>query len=548
MGQSKYSKLAVLGAFFFFITTILGIWRNFSPVPFWDMWDGLAWFLDLKNGGISSFWSQHNEHRILLSRILFGVDFKFFGGLGVFLIALNVLFAVAFASALIAFGLFGPLRNSAKTTKITFSTFTFAAALFWSQNNNFTWSFQSQFFLAYLLPFLSLALLGRAKTSNIASKSYFVSVLIALLCPWTLAGGFITFIPFLIIAWLKKTNIILLGTTLILFAGEIFLYFLDYHQPEFHTSPLTSILTQPIQTMAFASLAAGSPFYFIFGQNIGAAWIAGIVGAGIYGSFTFYAFLVLLKKVKFEPQSWPFIGFISYCLATILATAAGRLNFGFEMALSSRYTTPAMYMIAALALIVLTKVRSSDLRLVESAIVALLVGMVPFQLMAIVDKNDQIFHRQVAALGLALGINDPPYAGTIYPNWDTPAKTVELVRTGGTTVFSRSPLLDPYNSKSINAPQNCELHVDQIESVSSSETRITGRINNFDSDSNYVLVTFEHSKLYAALDNLNARQLWKNSDSGTALVGYVKNSSKAEILKKLSDDNGVKYECSKLGY
>ncbi|MGD4365427.1 hypothetical protein QT713_22860, partial [Xanthomonas citri pv. citri] len=43
---------------------------TFSPVPFWDMWDGGLGFYVRQMTDVSQWWAQHNEHRIVLSRIL----------------------------------------------------------------------------------------------------------------------------------------------------------------------------------------------------------------------------------------------------------------------------------------------------------------------------------------------------------------------------------------------------------------------------------------------------------------------------------------------
>lgn len=69
---------------------ILGGARAYTPVPFWDMWEGLFnFYLLVQSGDTSVWWAQHNEHRIVLSRLLFWLDIAVFRGAGLFLIIMN---------------------------------------------------------------------------------------------------------------------------------------------------------------------------------------------------------------------------------------------------------------------------------------------------------------------------------------------------------------------------------------------------------------------------------------------------------------------------
>lgn len=75
-------------------TTAYWSWRAFHPVPFWD---GLAPFIYLCNGGpvtLRWLWSQHNEHRFFLPRLVTIADNNFLRGcghLGIFIIWLMLI-------------------------------------------------------------------------------------------------------------------------------------------------------------------------------------------------------------------------------------------------------------------------------------------------------------------------------------------------------------------------------------------------------------------------------------------------------------------------
>src|SRR5471030_57729 len=91
-----YSKLLFLIAGTFFILAIIGGYQNYTPVPFLDLWYGyIGFYNQLINGNYAIWWSQHNEHRIVLSRIFLLLDLRFFHGKMIFLCALNYLLVIS---------------------------------------------------------------------------------------------------------------------------------------------------------------------------------------------------------------------------------------------------------------------------------------------------------------------------------------------------------------------------------------------------------------------------------------------------------------------
>ena len=59
-------------AFAMVLLAMIGGVRRYSPIPFGDMWNGtLGFFVRIQDGDYSAWWAQHNEHRIVLARILF---------------------------------------------------------------------------------------------------------------------------------------------------------------------------------------------------------------------------------------------------------------------------------------------------------------------------------------------------------------------------------------------------------------------------------------------------------------------------------------------
>jgi hypothetical protein len=73
--------LALMVGFSFLALACLGIFNNYTPVPFWDMWERVVFFGSrVADNDLSAFLEPHNNHRIFLSNLLFYIDQIVFGG------------------------------------------------------------------------------------------------------------------------------------------------------------------------------------------------------------------------------------------------------------------------------------------------------------------------------------------------------------------------------------------------------------------------------------------------------------------------------------
>ena len=81
---------------------------GYSPVPFADFWDQFPFIERGLRGdlGIDDLWAQWNEHRILVARVQFLLDYRLFDGTNAFLFAAiaasSLLLATTFAAAVLA--------------------------------------------------------------------------------------------------------------------------------------------------------------------------------------------------------------------------------------------------------------------------------------------------------------------------------------------------------------------------------------------------------------------------------------------------------------
>lgn len=149
--------------------------RYGSNVPSWDDWDMVPTVTGVQPVTLDWLWSQHNEHRIPVPRLVmlalaavFGFDFR------VWMVGNVVLMAAVSAGFLLA------LRRLRGRTSVT-DVFVPIVLLNWGQGLNFIWGWQLEFFVstalaaAVLLAFLAI---GRRVPLRV---SLLVAALMALL-------------------------------------------------------------------------------------------------------------------------------------------------------------------------------------------------------------------------------------------------------------------------------------------------------------------------------------------------------------------------------
>ena len=74
MALFKKASLPIV-AFLFCVSTVIGAIRNYSPVPFKDMWDRdcyIDFYQQVSNGYWAALWAHVNEHRPVFPASSFG--------------------------------------------------------------------------------------------------------------------------------------------------------------------------------------------------------------------------------------------------------------------------------------------------------------------------------------------------------------------------------------------------------------------------------------------------------------------------------------------
>ena len=169
-------------------------------VPSSDMWSMIDFWARPSQSTIHWLWAQHNEHRIVLSKFVLLLDYRFFRGREVFAVAtafaaqLSLLAALLWALRAIA-GMRGTLWRSAAAVTM-FSLFTTA------QWENFLGGFQAPFFfVGFFLTVGILALLHRRRVETSAGAGDWnyaaIAVLAGAAATYSMANG--------ILVWPRRT-------------------------------------------------------------------------------------------------------------------------------------------------------------------------------------------------------------------------------------------------------------------------------------------------------------------------------------------------------
>ncbi|MDQ0622005.1 hypothetical protein QFZ39_001215 [Paraburkholderia graminis] len=421
--------LSFSAALFVVGSSIAGAVNWFSPVPYWDMWDGyVGFFLAVSRGDWSQFFAQANEHRIVFSKILFWLDIRYFSGQARFLIASNVvlLFALWTTFAYISRRLIGGLPSLTTAALVAIPCFS------WMQSENITWGYQSQFFVACLFPLVALVFLALSLEDPKKLRWFLIALGFGIASYGSMGNGILA-MPALSVAAIlsgrtrRSRILILIGTTVLC----TLLWFYDYESPNRDPASLGAMV---VFTLAFL----GSPFGVVAKNN----WVAVAAGA-FFVSASLLLFVRWWRAEGRDPLTLTTIIFLAYVGATAAGAAHGRASTGVEIGdFSSRYTTPALMGWATLLILIVATYRHRTQPTLVLLSILLPIMFIWPQLPAFDTYAPEQHKKQLlAALALDLGVVDNDTTIAVYPT-DTPqyAKRLRAIsdqaRTENLSVFS----------------------------------------------------------------------------------------------------------------
>ncbi|QBG87097.1 hypothetical protein EYC54_04160 [Xanthomonas oryzae] len=400
------------------LLAIVGGVRGYSPVPFWDMWDGTLGFYMHQQTDISAWWAQHNEHRIILARILFFIDVRYFGGNAVFLLIMNYALAV-FTFALLAWCSLRIIPDAPPCMAVV-ALVVLSLALLWTQENNLTWGFQSQFFLAQLLPLASLLSLWQSNQIGRHHRAWLaVAIALAVVSAGSMANGVLATWLLVIGCVLRHQSIRRTVSLLLIAIVVTTLYFSGYVSPAGHDSFSHVLRESPRGVMWFLFAYLGSPFAHAIGGVTPNLYVAVACGMMVAILASYLAGTALLRKRLTIDLELALAMFVAYLGASALAVAVGRIRFGLGSAVASRYTTPALLVIACVMILGVARLSSRFTWARGQAIGLLLLiplAFLPLQWQATKHNPLTDLEKTTAALALEMGARDDEQILWIYPD------------------------------------------------------------------------------------------------------------------------------------
>jgi hypothetical protein len=265
---------------FFVVSTVVGAIRNYSPVPFWDMWDGYIGFYQQASRGIwQVWWAPHMEHRILFSRIFFWLDIKYFHGLSLLLLPLNLalmglLWLVLFLGTRRLFK-----TNSDKDFLILAGSWLGIICFSWMQKENIIVAFQNGFFAAFLFPLLAFQCMALSKSGPRSILWFGLALLCGLVSIGTLANGLFALPLLVLMAIILRQSKLKISLSIFL---ALFAIIISRGEEGAIGSPLDHLRMHFAEVLPFLLIYLGGPFrvistdYFVAGIA-GAIYIAGSV-------------------------------------------------------------------------------------------------------------------------------------------------------------------------------------------------------------------------------------------------------------------------------
>lgn len=320
---------------------------TYSSLPWDDGWTQIVVAANGRNPVSPAWlWEQHNEHRLVIPKIFLAVDLRFFGARQAFLLV--SIFAIQLMHlALLSWSMraLGNWRGALWRSGTGLAAFCLFCPTQWE---NFVWGFQVCFVLPLFLAtlsFVALLLYHRAESQpqpgkRTSSKFLVLSILAALGAAYSLANGNFVW-PLLVLAgfYLRfRCRAILAIASVGTLSTLAYLH--HYVRPEGHANPFVS-LHAPLQILSYCSI------YFFSSWPDYETALDLVLRIAVLISFL--AALPYARKLR--PFSIQLVLTMSYCVATALITASGRLNFGVSQAAASRYQTVALLFWCSLGLL-----------------------------------------------------------------------------------------------------------------------------------------------------------------------------------------------------
>ena len=427
---------------------------SYSSLPFWDGWVEIDF--PATNAGMSVLdwlWTQHNEHRLVISRLFMLADLRWFHANQVLLLA-AVFLILCLQVVVLAWSLraVGDWRGSLWRSGAGLAAFCLLSPALWEM---LVWGECVCFALPGLFAILAIVglVLYWTRSQNPATQSsawryLLLSVLAAWGGSWSLLNGNLLW-PLLFGAALLLRLRRAVLTYAIAGALSISLYLIDYIRPSYALNSTRA----PLATAEYFATYFGSSWV---NDNFRIAVLLGMIGLAA----CVFLVLQLPQFVRSRhPLHLQLLLIMLFCAGTGFITAFGRSGFGLLQAATSRYQAFALLFWCCLGLLWLAAAaargRAATMLLAQCVILVVMLGAALQAKAPLVRARIHEFKQHTAAASLITGVSDIENLKWVYRQPSYLFNLVPYMRQERLSVFREpiSELLDkPVTSEFSLAP------------------------------------------------------------------------------------------------
>jgi hypothetical protein len=445
-------------------TTVYIDWTAYSVLPWGDHWD--HWRLYIAEGRLSPrlLFSPHNEHRIAVPRLLFWIDHRFFAASNVFLFTCILVVQLVHAGLLWRVGV---PAGSGWLATIAAAGLTTTAAFASQQFTNFTWAFQIQFVLVYLLAHAAFAALliaapgdGRVPDSRARWTGTALAVALAWLSSLTMSNGMLAW-PLLIVLGM---GLRLGWPGLVVVAVNALLATVLYLQDRTAAGTLLEGAAQLPKAITYALVVLGLPvddtasavmqafglptprYPGLGGDGTAAlAWrppAAAVVGAVGVGYLAHIVRQSLTTRRRLDGRTIVLCAAAVFVLGSVLLIGLGRSSrFEIVAVMQSRYATPAFLFWTCLGLLFLRRDHPGDTRddrswRAEAVLAGLIATVAINQPTQLAYAHGYRAYLGEAEAAIAAGVRDPEFLKRFHPDERVVVSTLDYFKTHHLSVFA----------------------------------------------------------------------------------------------------------------
>lgn len=416
---SAFSALAWLVALVFAATTVAGASQVFTATPYQDEWNCYVGFHERWSEGLTAaLWAPHNEHRIVVARAIYLLDFVGFGARKVFphvalfgLIGLLALVLGRAAHAVVDLPGQGAARSG-------LSAYAVLAVSAWIQGDNLTMCCQTQLWSCWLLALVATLAWARSRPRHGVLRGresawFALAVLLGVAAAGTQANG-------LAVGWLLLAAELRQGESrprrAILFASAA-LVTAGYLRAELGSAAHSGLpllregRLGPLVEFFLAFL--GAPFYPVL-ERAGVAVAAGLGLALLIA----VAWIRGWSRHEDEPEVLALHLVLVLFVASAFAATLGRGGDGVADAVAPRYTTHGLVALVVTAILLAREAAPAGRAgwVAGAAFAGTLAALAQPQWGSLFNQQlrDDVARRDRAALALELGVRDWEALESIY--------------------------------------------------------------------------------------------------------------------------------------